>query len=164
MSSSDRRTFLALTAAALTAGCFRPMLAEGTPAASLMGRIALPPVGDRMSYHLHQSLRDRLGEPKAPAYRLEVRLSTANQGLGIAPDASVTRIVLRAFADYAIYGPGSDAPLFSGRVSSQSAYSSTSSLYATRQTAEDVERRLAIDLGERIARRLFAAADRGEIG
>lgn len=163
MSSSDRRAFLALAAATLAAGCFRPMLAEGTPAAGLMGRVALPPVGDRMSYHLYQSLRDRLGEPASPAYRLEVRMRIEREGLAIAPDNSVTRVNLRAFADYALFGAGAAEPLVTGTVTSGSGYSSTASLYATRQTAEDIERRLAVDLGERIARRLYAAAERGEL-
>jgi hypothetical protein len=45
-----------------------------------------------------------------------------------------------------------------GRTLSQSGYNSTASLFATRQARLDIERRLARDLGERIARSLLARA------
>ena len=45
------------------------------------------------------------------------------------------------------------------KVEIQSGYNATGSLYATRQVRRDIERRLARDLGERIARVILARAD-----
>lgn len=168
MSSSDRRRVLlrlggglALAGmAGLTGGCFRPMLAEGSPADGLYGRVALPEVGDRFSYYLNRSLADRLGEAGRPDYRLEVATRIERDRLAITQDDAVTRISLRAVADWALYRAGVAEPVLAERTLSQSGYNSTASLFATREVKLDVERRLARDLGERIARRVLAQADR----
>ena len=55
-------------------------------------------------------------------------------------------------------GNGGPKPLLSGRAISQSGYNSTASLFATRAAKLDIERRLARDLGERIARVILARA------
>ncbi|MEM1163897.1 MAG: hypothetical protein AAGJ28_23445, partial [Pseudomonadota bacterium] len=51
-----------------------------------------------------------------------------------------------------------NAPVMSNDVRLQSGYSATTSLFATRQTKLDIERRLARELGERIARTVIARA------
>lgn len=141
-------------------GCFRPMLAEGGAAHDLLGRVALPAVGDRFSYHLHQSLVDRLGRPGRADYRLEVSTRLERERLAITQDDAVTRISLTAVADWALYPAAGETPLLEGQSLAQSGYSSTASIFATRETGRDVERRLARELGERIARRLLVQADR----
>lgn len=158
--SRPRRALLALLAAAPLGACFRPMLAEDTRAAGLRGRILLPDADDRLSYFLRQSLRDRLGETTQPDYALQVTISIEERGLAIAEDNSVTRISVRGVASFSLFRQGQAEAVLSGTVASESAYNSTSSLYATRQLAQDIERRVVTDLGERIARRIFAAADR----
>ena len=80
------------------------------------------------------------------------------QDLAIAKDNAVTRISLAATADWALYRDGSAESVLNGRTVSHSGYSSTASLFATRAVKLDIERRLARDLGERIARALFARA------
>ena len=163
MSWSDTRRALlcaaALAPAALLAGCLRPMLAEGTAAAALRGRIALPEVEDRFGYHLYRSLEARLGEPVEPLYRLAVETRIEEKGLAITGDRAITRISLTAIADWALYRPEEEAPVAAGRVRSQSGYNSTASLFATRAVRRDIERRLARDLGERIARAVLARAE-----
>jgi len=71
----------------------------------------------------------------------------------------VTRISLTATADWALYAAASTNPVLKDRTVSQSGYNSTASLYATRAAKLDIERRLARDLGERIARSILARAD-----
>jgi len=165
----NRRRVLASVPAAVLAvtplaGCFRPMLAEDSAPAMLIGRIELPAFDDRFGYHLNDSLRGRLGEADRPEYRLEIRTRLDKADLAIAQDNSVTRISLTAIADWALYpntsGQALDQPLLERRTVSQSGYNSTASLFATRAAKLDVERRLARDLGERIARTLFARAGR----
>lgn len=162
MSSSERRRLLGALAmggaAALLGACFRPMLAEDSAAAGLRGRVALPAVKDRFSYYLNRSLAERLGTARSPDYRLEVTTQLERDRLAITRDDAITRISLTATADWALYPSGGSEPVLSDRMISQSGYNSTASIFATRQVGLDVERRLARDLGERIALMLLAQA------
>ena len=151
----------ALGGALMLGGCFRPMLAEDGPAVGLQGRIELPAFDDRFGYYLNESLRDRLGRTRRAEYRLEVKTATAKQDLAIAQDNAVTRISLTTTADWALYRIGvedGEAAVLGGQAVTQSGYNSTASLFATREAKLDIERRLARDLGERIARALLAQA------
>ncbi len=163
MLSSDRRKVLAhLGGVSLLGGflggCFRPMLAKDSPSAALIGRVRLPEFGDRFGFYLNASLRDRLGRPQAEDFRLEVTTRIERRDLAIAQDNAVTRISLTAIADWALYPAGGSEPVLTDRAVSQSGYNSTASLFATRAAKLDIERRLARDLGERIARSLLARA------
>lgn len=168
MWSSDRRRVLARLGGGLAlaglggllAGCFRPMLAEDTAAGGLIGRVALPAVDGRFSYYLNRSLTEQLGEPVRPDFRLEVATELARESLAITQDDAITRVSLEAVADWDLYRAGDAEPVLSARAVSQSGYNSTASIFATREVSRDVERRLARDLGLRIARRVLAAADR----
>lgn len=153
-----RRGLIAGLLAAPLAGCFRPMLAENTAAAGLRGKVALPEIDGRFSYFLVQSLEDRLGKPASPEFALEVTSRVTERGLAVAQDNSVTRITLTAVAEWKLLRDGK--PVLVDTVRSQSGYNATSSLFATRQIRQDIERRLARDLGERISRVVLARAER----
>ncbi|MCH8168138.1 MAG: hypothetical protein IIC03_09450 [Proteobacteria bacterium] len=149
--------------AGLAGGCLRPMLAADSPSSALIGRVRLPEFDDRFGFYLNASLRDRLGRAAAEDFRLEVETRIERADLAIAQDNAVTRISLTATADWALYPAGGAAPaprgpILQGRAVSQSGYNSTASLFATRAAKLDIERRLARDLGERIARSLLARA------
>ncbi len=163
MSWSDRRKVLAhlggvLLLGGLLGGCFRPMLAADSPSSALIGRVRLPEFDDRFGFYLNASLRDRLGRAGAEDFRLEVATRIERGDLAIAQDNAVTRISLTAIADWSLYPAQGSAPVLHGRAVSQSGYNSTASLFATRAAKLDIERRLARDLGERIARSLLARA------
>ncbi|MEM6661000.1 MAG: hypothetical protein AAF666_02375 [Pseudomonadota bacterium] len=134
------------------------MLAEDGPSGRVIGRIAFPEVGDRFGYFLDQSLAARLGRPNDPKYRLDVISKTSQRGLAVAQDSSVTRITLIVDAGWTLRRLSDNAPVMSNDVRLQSGYSATTSLFATRQTKLDIERRLARELGERIARTVIARA------
>ncbi len=163
MSYFNRRLFLAaLAGAALaTSGCLRPMLAKDGPAGKLRGRIALPDVSDRFSYFLDESLVKRLGRTTASDFRLDIVRQVSERGVAIAQDNSATRITLLVEASWQLVRLRDGAPVLSDQIALQSGYNATTSLYATRQTRRDIERRLALDLGARIARAIQAQA--GEI-
>ena len=163
MSWSDRRKVLThlggvLLLGGFLGGCFRPMLAEDSPSAALLGRVRLPEFDDRFGFYLNASLRDRLGRVRAEDFRLEVKTRIERDDLAITLDNAVTRFSLTAIADWALYPAGSSEPVLKDRAVSQSGYNSTASLFATRAAKLDIERRLARDLGERIARSLLARA------
>ncbi len=163
MSWSDRRKVLAhlggvLLLGGFLGGCFRPMLAADNPSAALIGRIRLPEFDNRFGFYLNASLRDRLGRVQTEDFRLEVKTRIERGDLAITQDNAVTRISLTAIADWALYPVGDSEPVLRDRAVSQSGYNSTASLFATRAAKLDIERRLARDLGERIARSLLARA------
>lgn len=159
MSSSDRRAVLAGLGVLALGGCFRPMLREDEAARSLRHRIALPQVDGRFGHYLVRSLEDRLGEPMDPDFRLEVATEIDERGLAIAQDDAVTRVSLLASASWSLWRRGVAEPVIVDVAVSQSGYSATGSLFATRVTRRDIEERLARDLGQRIARAILARAD-----
>lgn len=161
MWSSERRAVLALLGATLLGGCFRPMLREDSAARGLRNRIALPEVDGRFGYYLHRSLEERLGKPIEPEYRLEISTELEQHGLVVAEDDAITRIALVAKAEWSLWRAGEDTPALEGSAISQSGYSATGSLFATRIARRDIEERLARDLGERVARVILARA--GEV-
>jgi LPS-assembly lipoprotein len=159
MLSSDRRAFLTGAALMFLGGCFRPMLAEDDAARIIRHRIALPRVDSRFDHYLVESLEDRLGSPGETEFVLEIASRLTEQGLAITQDDAVTRITLQVQATWSLRRAGATAPLITDVEFSQSGYNATASLFATRQTRQEIERRLARDIGERIARSIFARAD-----
>jgi LPS-assembly lipoprotein len=155
----SRRAAIAGLGVLLLGGCFRPMLAETGAASELRHRIALPPVDGRFDYYLVQSLEDRLGEPQDPQFVLDVTPIINERGLAVTRDNAVTRITLLVRAPWSLSRPGAAQPLLSDVAISESGYNATSSLFGTRQARLEIERRLAKDIGERIARRILARAD-----
>lgn len=160
MSSCSRRAVLLGMGPGLLVlpGCLRPMLAADGPAAVLRGRIELPRVDDRFSYYLEESLAARLGRAEAKEYRLDISRKVSEAGIAIARDNSATRITLLVEANWRLTRIADGAQMMSDTLTVQSGYNATTSLYATRQTRRDIERRLARDLGERIARAIMARA------
>lgn len=142
-------------------GCLRPMLAADGAAAAVHGKIAFPKMSDRFGYYLRESLAARLGETTAPAFRLDLGQKISEAGVAIARDNSATRITLLVEASWRLVRLGDGQAVLSDTLTLQSGYNATTSLFATRQTRLDIERRLARNLGERIARTIQARA--GEI-
>jgi len=138
------------------------MLAEDSAGAEIRGKIILPPINDRFSYHLSSELEDRLGHTQDAQYRLVVTTKLTEQGLAITRNNAVTRRRIFATAQWALYPIGSEKPVLHDRTITQSGYNATSSLYSARVTKEDIERRLAVDLGQRISRTILARASQLE--
>ncbi|MEM9061926.1 MAG: LPS assembly lipoprotein LptE [Pseudomonadota bacterium] len=162
MSSPDRRWILraALVPAILPlAGCFRPMLAEGSAGRGVVGRVAFPNTDDRFGYFLVKSLGDRLGEPGETDWSLTVQNRITDSDQAIAQDNSVTRVTVTAVSRWQLRRRSNGEVVLSDTAISQSGYNATTSLFATRQAELDIERRLARDIGERIARRILANAE-----
>ena len=134
------------------------MLASDGPAAALRERIAFPEVRDRFGYFLDESLVARLGRSTSPEYRLDLSTTISERGIAVAQDNSVTRVTLVVNSDWSLRRLSDNQSVMESDVSLSSGYSATTSLFATRQTKRDVERRLARDLGERIARVILARA------
>lgn len=145
------------------AGCgFRPMLAEEAGGDRLRGRVSVDAPTGRNGYALRDALERRFGRPAGAAeWALQASLRYDSEGLAITTDSSITRYVLRGTSDWVLTGPDGQVA-FQGTVESMSAYSADASLYASRSAQRDAERRVAEDLGERIALRIQAAIASGE--
>lgn len=160
MSSFDRRTLLCGTVATamplVLAGCFKPMLATDSNATAMRSKVDLPSISGRFGYFLVGSLEDQLGEPQGPEWALSVSPTVSRREVAIASDSSVTRITLIAIANWTLKRRSNGATVVTDRARSTAGYSATTSLFATRQAEQDAERRLAIDIGEQIARRVYA--------
>lgn len=141
-------------------GCFKPMLAEGSASAGLRGRIDLPAIDGRASYYLTRRLETLLGKPQAPDYRLELAYAREERGLAVEQDNAVTRITVIGRAVWALRPQAGGAAILEGTEVSQAGYDATTSLFATREVARDIDRRIAEDLGERVARAILAQAER----
>ncbi|HEU0222438.1 MAG TPA: LPS assembly lipoprotein LptE [Paracoccaceae bacterium] len=166
MWSSERRRLLAGLAGLLALGAcgFRPLYAEGGPAARLSNRVEIGTITrgtlpDRMTFTLRDELRRRFGrDPADPAYRLDIALTVEELGLAITPDNETTRYNLTGRAAWSLVPRGAAEPALAGIAESYTAYSATATVYATRIAARDAERRLATALADRIATQIAARA------
>ena len=158
MSLYNRRKLLML-APILLAGCgFTPIYGRGTAAESLIGKIALGPVTDRMEFEFHEQLENRLGRADQPIYQLNVDISLESVGLAITQDNAITRYNLTAEADVTLTRISDSTIVLSDTLRAFTAYSATATAYATHVSERDAKRRLAISLADQIAIRIASSA------
>lgn len=160
MSWSERRGFLLGGAALLAAGCgFQPMLREGGPAAALFGKVALPDAVDPPSFAFRERMRRRLGDADGGArYRLESALDIVEEGVAVTQASDITRFSVSGRVRWALVDKGDDSIAASGVTTAETRYDATAGAFATRAARLDAERRLAIELAERVAARLLSGA------
>ncbi len=158
MSLYNRRKFLMLTPLALGACGFTPIFGRGTAAESLIGKIALGPVEDRMGFEFHEQLENRLGRASEPLFQLDVVISVGSEGLAITQDNSITRYNLTAEADFSLTRIADGKLVLTDIVRSFTAYSATATAFATHVSERDANRRLAVALADQIATRIASSA------
>ncbi|TPE52061.1 LPS assembly lipoprotein LptE [Amaricoccus solimangrovi] len=166
---SDRRGFLALCLAGLAlAGCgFRPLYGEGSPAAGMRGQFMLETPDGQPGFDMREQLLARLGQPDQPRYRLRVALDLRSQGSALTQQDYTTRYDVTGVARYDVLPLGGGAPVFSGTVTSSTAYSApegdNSSAFASLVAARDAQVRLARTLADQIVMELaVTAGQRGQ--
>jgi LPS-assembly lipoprotein len=159
MLSYSRRNLLGLLALPVLAGCgFAPIYAEGTQGRALLGKVALGDISDRMGFEMREQLELRFGKATDPHYRLDVQIEVESEGLAITPNASITRFNLSAVAYYSLTPIAGGDAILTDSVRSFTAYSATSSPYATRVAESDARRRLAVSMADQIATLIAAKA------
>ena len=158
MSSSDRRTFLLLAAAAL-AGCgFTPAYGPQGGGARLLGFVQTDSPKTRDDFALTRRLSERLGPLETARYRLAYTVKTQALGQAITPSNATTRYSLTGTVDYTLHDIGTDAVLMAGKVASFTSWSATGTVVATDSAEEDAHRRLMSMLADQIVTRLLAQA------
>ena len=159
MSSSDRRTFLALILALPLAGCgFAPVYAPGARAKALVGRIEADAPITRESFIFVTEFESQIGRPDAPAYRLTYQIATQRYDVAVTPEGAILRYNLTGQITWALIDIGTGATLTSGTASSFTGSAATTSTVAA-QTAEDnARRRLMQILVTQIVTKITATA------
>jgi LPS-assembly lipoprotein len=160
--AAPRRAVLVFGLAAL-AGCgFRPLYGEGSPAAEMLGRVAVEPLEGDAGFALRQRLVERLGPATAPTHRLEVDLDLEQEGVALTQEDVTTRFNVVGTAAFRLLPLAGGPPAAEGEVRSVTGYSApaarTSAAYATLVAEEDAEARLARTLADQIVQRLALTA------
>jgi len=165
MSWSERRRGLlaALAAAALLAACgFTPLYAPGGPAAAMGGRIEVAVIEGAPGFAMREELTARLGPATAATHRLDVTLALDETGVALTQQDVTTRYTVTGTADYALVPLDGGPPVTGGTVRALTGYSTPetvgASAYASLAAQRDAERRLAVDLADRIVQRLALSA------
>ena len=165
MSWSERRRGLlaALAAAALLAACgFTPLYAPGGPAAAMGGRIEVAVIEGAPGFAMREELTGRLGPATAPTHRLDVTLDLEQTGVALTQQDVTTRYNVTGTADYALVPLDGGPPVAGGTVRALTGYSTpetvSASAFASLAAERDAERRLAVDLADRIVQRLALSA------
>lgn len=163
MSSSDRRTFLTTTLAALAgvplAACgFTPAYGPSGPAAHLQGSIRVADPGDKNGFDLVERLEERLGRPQSPRSDLEFSITTKPMGVGITEDNAITRYNLTGHVDWRLIDRATGQQITAGRAQSFTSWSATASTVAGIAAEEDAAFRLMRILADQIVTQLVATS------
>jgi LPS-assembly lipoprotein len=159
MSSSDRRTFLALMLGLPLAGCgFAPVYGPAAPAKALVGRIEADAPNDRYSFMFVTEFETQMGRPETPVYRLTYQIATQRYDLAVTTSGAILRYNLTGQITWSLIDLGTGATLTGGTVSSFTGSAATTSTVAA-QTAEDnARKRLMQILATQIVTKITATA------
>lgn len=149
---------LAFISLLFLAGCgFKPLYEAGGSSAEMQAKLSaveVAPIADRLGQVMRNRLLDRLNVGAKADYRLEVVLSQSTEGYGVRPDAATTQEQLTMVAAVKLVSLTDDAVLFEDEMRARTSYDIVLSDFATVTQREDSARRLALELAERIHRRL----------
>ena len=162
-SETRRGVLAALAAAGLVAACgFTPLYAPGTPAAGMAGRVEVSVIEGAPGFALREQLTGRLGPATAATHRLDVALALEETGVALTETNVTTRFNVVGTAEYVLVPLAGGPPVARGSVRAITGYSApeseTASAFAARAAGKDAERRLAVDLADRILQRLALGA------
>lgn len=148
---------LFLAAATVTACGFQPLYQaeDSTPAMrAALAEVEVSPIGnDRLGQVMRNSLIQKLGGAGG-RYRLDIALEEARELYGIRPDAAAQQEELKLTATMVLTPAGGEDAVIDERMTARMSYDLVQSDFAIVTQREDAARRLALDLAERIHRRL----------
>ncbi len=150
---SDRRMVLA-GLMGLGACGFRPVYGPGGTGTALQGQVRAADPVTRADYQFLAAFEDRLGRPAPGRFDLAYRIAVARLDAGRIQGVGATRIVLTGTLDYTLAEAGLERAR--GRVSAETAFSTTATQLAAQTAEDDAEARLARMLAEALVARLLA--------
>jgi len=161
-----RAAFLALALGIPLAGCgLQPMYAGGASSVVAQGLAAVdvPAIPGRDGWLVRNALQNRLhvasagGQPVTPAYRLDVRLDDALEGLGVLNDDTISRERRILRSRYQLIDLATGEILLDATAGSDAGIDVVSSEYATIAAEQTALENLAKDVAERMATRIALA-------
>jgi LPS-assembly lipoprotein len=148
-----RRTLI-LSALALGACGFRPVHAPGGAGAALQGQVRAADPATRAEQQFVAALEDRLGRADRARFDLAYVLTVTPIEGGRIQGLGATRIVLAGGLDFTLTEGGLERAR--GRVSAESAYSTTATQLAALTAEDDAQARLMQMLADALISRLLA--------
>ncbi|WP_282604773.1 LPS assembly lipoprotein LptE [Pelagibius sp. Alg239-R121] len=157
---------------ALTGCGFQPLNSQDSAAASgsvnaagngstlnELAAIRIAPLSDRAGQEMHNLLRDRLnpaGQPTAPKYELQVRLTESIREVAFESDETATRADLSIVAIYQLRRSDNQKMVSTGRSRSVSSYNILEKQFASTISEADARSRTLRDIADDIRIRLAA--------
>lgn len=150
--------FSPFIAAFLLSACgFKPIYETGGSSSAMQAQLAaveVAPIPDRIGQIMRNHLTSRLASGGRSDYRLEVVLEQSSENFGVRPDTATTQEQLTMLADIRLVPIGKEEATLTERLRARTSFDLVLSDFATVSQREDSARRLAIELAERIHRRL----------
>jgi LPS-assembly lipoprotein len=140
---------------------------SGQIAPEVRNSVAIDPIPERIGQQLHNALRDQLnprGQPTDPAYRLQVRISSASEPSTLRSDGTATRRSFSLNANWQLQDYDTSERLFAAAASSATSYNVVDQPYATVAAFSDAQERTVERVARDIAARVtgvLAAGPRG---
>jgi LPS-assembly lipoprotein len=158
MSWSNRRSLLALLAAAPLAACgFTPAYSPNGPAKALRGRISYQAPTDPNSFELVKQLEVQFGRPEAATHSLRYSLTVGAQAGGFTTANTITRYVLNGSAVWSLDEIATGQRTTGGTATGFTSWSAAGTTISTQVASDDATRRLMVILADQIATQLLAA-------
>ncbi|KIC22186.1 MULTISPECIES: LPS assembly lipoprotein LptE [unclassified Leisingera] len=165
MSLLNCRTLLLALPLVVAACGFTPVYAPGGTGAELHDNIEVQApeeikgASGSDAYFLVQNLEQRLGRGSGAAYKLDLTLSTREEGQAITADNEITRYSVIGTAAYSLTRLSDGKVTSSGTVRNFTGYSATGSTVETLAGERDAHERLMAVLADQITAQILATAD-----
>mgnify|MGYP003130421321 CR=1 FL=1 len=153
------RIFAVISLLLLTACGFKPLYEAGGSSAEMQANLSgieVSPIADRIGQQMRNRLIQRLNVSGPAKYRLDVVLEQSSESYGTRPDAGTTQEQITMVAYARLIRLTDDSVLFDQALRARTSFDIVLSDFATVTQREDSARRLALELAERIHRRLAA--------
>lgn len=150
----------------LLAACgFQPLYESGGSSVAMQAHLAsveVGPIADRLGQVMRNRLVSRLNTEGRAEYRLDVVLDQSSETFGVRPDTATTQEQLTIIATVRLIAIETGNPVLEQSFRARTSFDLVLSDFATVSQREDSAQRLALDLAERIHRRValhFAQQD-----
>jgi LPS-assembly lipoprotein len=151
------KILLAISLFLLTACGFQPLYETGGSSAVMQEQLAavqVGPIADRLGQVMRNQLISRMNAAGNPDYTLDVSLAQSSETFGIRPDTAATQEQLTLIATMRLISLETGEPVLQDSLRARTSFDVVLSDYATVTQREDAANRLALELAERIHRRL----------
>lgn len=139
----------------LTACGFKPLYqGGGSDMQRMLSGIEVSPIADRLGQQMRNRLIERIDPAGNQKYRLDVVLEQSSESYGTRPDAGTTQEQITIVAFARLVSLADDSVVFDETFRARTSFDIVLSDFATVTQREDSARRLALELAERIHRRL----------